>query len=88
MKTRWNSTPQAPEFPEPVQLAKRIPGLLRAAVLNPIDSGCAGSSGATLSPGMGGQAIEKSGFSMGAAAAEFSMQRQPRTAVPFVGLSA
>jgi hypothetical protein len=34
------------------------------------------------------QAIEKPGFSMGAAAAEFFMQRQPRTAAPFVGLSA
>jgi hypothetical protein len=47
MKARWNNTPQAPEFPEPVHLVKRIPALLRAAVLNPIDSGCAGSSGAT-----------------------------------------
>jgi len=31
---------------------------------------------------------QKTGFSMGTAVVKFSMQRQPRTDAPFVGLSA
>jgi hypothetical protein len=29
MKARWNNTPQAPEFPEPVHLVKKALGIVK-----------------------------------------------------------